>query len=91
MSYELSVESLPTHLRGRIEAVALKMVEAGTVVTARVPGSLGPELAQEIGAAGGQVLSLIPERETLEEWFVRTVEGHPSPDAPEPRTPMEVA
>ena len=35
----------------------------------------GPELAAAVHAAGGRVLSLVPERETLESWFVNVIQN----------------
>lgn len=71
-SFELCAALVPGELRTRIAAAATLFREAGDKVTARLPGaSLGPEMAAAVHAAGGRVLSLVPERETLESWFVR--------------------
>jgi ABC-2 type transport system ATP-binding protein len=71
-SFELCAERVPAELSARIEGAATLFRSAGGTLTAHLPGeTLGPELAGAVHAAGGQVLSLIPERETLESWFVR--------------------
>lgn len=71
-SFELCAERVPDELASRIEQEATLVRRAGTTLTAHLPGkTLGPELAAAVHTAGGQVLSLIPERETLETWFVR--------------------
>jgi hypothetical protein len=59
-------------VRARIRDAASLYREAGDKVTALLPGAaLGPEMAAAVHAAGGRVLSLVPERESLETWFVR--------------------
>lgn len=71
-SFELCADRVPAELRARIAAASRLVREAGDKVTARLDGAAaGPELAAAIHAAGGRVLSLVPERETLESWFVR--------------------
>ena len=72
---ELIVADAPSELRARIAARASSWSESGAIVTARLPGDEGSELASAVAAAGGHVRSLIPERETLEEWFVRVIDG----------------
>jgi hypothetical protein len=59
-------------------------------ITARLPGNeLGPTLASEVHAHGGRLLSLVPERESLEEWFVRLTSAPDREPAVEP-LPAEV-
>jgi ABC-2 type transport system ATP-binding protein len=71
-SFELTADRVGDALRARIRAAASLYREAGDKVTALLPGAtLGPEFAAAVHADGGQVLSLIPERESLESWFVR--------------------
>jgi len=71
-SFELSADRVPPYLRARIAAAASLLRESGEKLTAVLPGAaLGPELAAAVHAGGGRVLSLVPERETLESWFVR--------------------
>jgi ABC-2 type transport system ATP-binding protein len=73
-SFELCAEQVPAALAARIEGAATLVRAAGATITAKLPGEeLGPALAAEVHAAGGRVLSLVPERESLEEWFVRLV------------------
>ena len=71
-SFELCASHVPSELRARLAAASTLFREAGDSVTARLPGAeLGPEMAALVHGAGGRVQSLIPERETLESWFVR--------------------
>jgi len=79
-SFELCAERVSDELASRIEAAATLVRRAGSTLTAHLPGKqLGPEFAAAVHAEGGQVLSLIPERETLETWFVRAT-GHVGAD-----------
>lgn len=95
-SFELCAEQVDEELRSRIEAAATLWRTSGDVITARLPGSeLGPAFAAEVHAHGARLLSLVPERESLEEWFVRLTgagaEGE-SPVAPlAPRPPQPAA
>jgi ABC-2 type transport system ATP-binding protein len=71
-SFELVADGVPDALRDRIAAAASLCRVAANRITAQLPGDqLGPELASAVHAAGGRVLSLVPERESLETWFVR--------------------
>ncbi|MCE9638410.1 MAG: ABC transporter ATP-binding protein [Planctomycetes bacterium] len=71
-SFELTADRVPAELRARIQAASTHYRESGDKITAHVRGSiLGPEFAAAVQGAGGRVLSLVPERETLETWFVR--------------------
>lgn len=71
-SFDLCAAQVPADLRSRIAAQATLYRESGETVSASLPGAaLGPELAAAVHAAGGRVTSLVPERETLESWFVR--------------------
>jgi ABC-2 type transport system ATP-binding protein len=85
-SYELCAQDVPAELAGGIEAQATRFHRAGATLTARLPGDrLGPSLAADVHRAGGRLLSLTPERESLEEWFVRLVKGDaPVEPLPEP-------
>lgn len=88
-SFELCADRVPEDVRRRIAAAATTYRESGDYVTARFPGpATGPEMASAVHAAGGRVQSLIPERESLETWFVRVtgretarVGSGPPPDA----------
>ncbi len=71
-SFELCADKVPPELRAKIAAAATLFREAGDKITARFAGAqTGPEFASAVHSAGGRVLSLVPERETLETWFVR--------------------
>jgi ABC-2 type transport system ATP-binding protein len=85
-SFELCAEQVPESLREKIEAAATLWRTSGDVITARLPGcELGPAFAAEVHAHGGRLLSLVPERESLEEWFVRlTAEAPVEPLPPVP-------
>jgi len=80
-SFELCAARVPEGLKADIRARAQRFRDAGDVVTAHLEGAeAGPELAAAVHAAGGRVLSLVPERETLENWFVRVIQGEePAP------------
>jgi ABC-type multidrug transport system ATPase subunit len=81
-SYELSAEGVPAPLAARMRAAASSARESGGLLTVRLPGGeLGPELAAAAHAAGARVRSLVPERETLESWFVRLTGGGGAPRA----------
>jgi ABC-2 type transport system ATP-binding protein len=93
-SFELCAEQVDEELRNRIAAVATLYRMSGDVITARLPGAeLGPGFAAEVHAHGARLLSLVPERESLEEWFVRLTgagsEGSEpvAPIAPPPEVP----
>ena len=74
-SFELVASRVPEELKGRIREAARLFREAGDTVTAHIDGGdAGPELAAAVHAAGGRVLSLVPERENLEAWFVRVIQ-----------------
>jgi len=93
-SYELCAQDLPAALAARIAAQAVRCHRAGETLTARFAGDrLGPELAAEVHREGGRLLSLTPERESLEEWFVRLVRSEapvePSPPAAAPPALVE--
>jgi ABC-2 type transport system ATP-binding protein len=71
-SFELVATAVPEALRAQIEEEATLFRHAGDTITARLAGATrGPELAAEVVAQEGRVLSLAPQRETLEQWFVR--------------------
>jgi ABC-2 type transport system ATP-binding protein len=90
-SFELCAQRVPEGLRARIESAATLCRTAGDVVTARLPGNeLGPSIAAEVNAQGGRLLSLVPERESLEEWFVRLTAGTPPSDPAVEPLPQEV-
>lgn len=89
-SFELCAEGVPEELCTRLAAAATLFRASGGTVTACLPGSdLGPAFAAQVHAAGGRLLSLAPERESLEAWFVRFLDerAHPAaPDAGSPRS-----
>jgi ABC-2 type transport system ATP-binding protein len=85
-SHELVAEKLPEALAERIRAVATTFRDAAGTVTARIPGPVeGPEIAAAVHAAGGRVLALVPERESLESWFVRLTSANPTGDTADSR------
>ncbi len=74
-SFELCAAHVPDALRETLRARATLFRESGDTVTAHLAGAeAGPELAAAVHAAGGRVLSLVPDRETLESWFVRVIQ-----------------
>jgi hypothetical protein len=80
-SYEFSAERVPAELAAKLRGAATLFREAEGVITARIPGpTSGPDFAAAVHAAGGRVLSLVPERETLESWFVRLTSSNPTGD-----------
>ncbi len=85
-SFELCAEGVPEALRERLAAAATLFRASGATVTACLPGAtLGPAFAAEVHAAGGRLLSLAPERESLETWFVRFLDDRaaaPAASAP---------
>ena len=81
-SFELHATKVPPELAAKIDAAASLCRTAGDTLTARLDGpELGPELAAAVHAAGGRVVSLVPQRETLETWFVRLVGGTAATDS----------
>ncbi len=71
-SFELCAQGVPEELRARIAAAATLFRASGGTVTACLPGAdLGPAFAAQVHSAGGRLLSLVPDRESLEAWFVR--------------------
>jgi ABC-2 type transport system ATP-binding protein len=90
-SFELCAEAVPAQLAKRIESASTLFRAAGATITAHLPGAeLGPRLAAEVHAAGGRLLSLVPERESLEDWFLRLVSGETPPVPVEPMQELEV-
>jgi ABC-2 type transport system ATP-binding protein len=74
-SFELVASHVPAELKDRIRHEARLFREAGDTITAHLDGAEpGPELAAAVHAGGGRVLSLVPERENLEAWFVRVIQ-----------------
>jgi ABC-2 type transport system ATP-binding protein len=71
-AFELRARDVPEALVARVKGMASRFAESAGGIEARLPGEdLAPQLAREIVTAGGTILALVPERETLEEWFVR--------------------
>ena len=80
-SFELVASRVPDELKARIREAARLFRDAGDTVTAHLAGAdLGPELASAVHDAGGRVLSLVPERENLEAWFVRVIQRETADD-----------
>jgi ABC-2 type transport system ATP-binding protein len=76
-AWELLVDDASESLRTQLQTAGATLTElsAGRVQI-HLPGSMAPEpLLQLVSAAGGRVLSLQPVRETLEEVFLKHVEG----------------
>jgi ABC-2 type transport system ATP-binding protein len=91
-SYELTAENLPPALAEKIRAASSLYRDAAGVVTAKIAGATGgPELASQVIAGGGRVLGLVPERETLESWFVRLTSVNPTGDTADSRAPAAKA
>ena len=87
-SYELVAERVPAELAAKVKAAASLFRDAGGSLTAKLPGpDLGPDLAAQVHAAGGRVVALVPERETLESWFVRLTSARPEGDVAGGRSP----
>jgi ABC-2 type transport system ATP-binding protein len=85
-SYELTAERVPPELAARIRAAATVLREVDEELVARLPGpDAGPEFAAEVHAAGGRVVGLVPERESLESWFVRLTSTDPTGDTADAR------
>jgi hypothetical protein len=85
-SYEIVAENVPAELAAKIRAGAALYRDAAGTITAKIPGATGgPELAAAVVAAGGRLLSLVPERETLESWFVRLTSVNPTGDTADSR------
>ncbi len=71
-AFEISARQVPPEIATRIKQQADKYHEGDSLLRAVLPGTeAGPDFAVEITQGGGKVLSLVPERESLEEWFVR--------------------
>jgi ABC-2 type transport system ATP-binding protein len=72
---EVRVEALTDPVRAALERFG-PVKANGTLATVELPadGSV-PDLAEAVIASGGRLQALIPQRETLEDMFVRVVEG----------------
>jgi ABC-2 type transport system ATP-binding protein len=80
-SYELTAEHVPADVADAIRSAATLYRDAAGIVTAKLAGpDAGPELATRVASAGGRVVALVPERETLESWFVRLTSASPAGD-----------
>ena len=91
-SYELTAQAVPPALSAKIRAAASIFREAAGTLTAKIPGATGgPDLASEVIAAGGRVIGLVPERETLESWFVRLTSVNPTGDTANSRAAAQGA
>jgi ABC-2 type transport system ATP-binding protein len=72
---ELRVEALTEPVRAALECFGTVIANGSTAtVELRADGRV-PDLAEAVIASGGRLESLIPQRETLEDMFVRVVEG----------------
>ena len=76
-SWELLLDGVSDALLERLHAAGAETTTlGGGRVQASVPGDRAPEpLLQLVGAAGGRVFSMQPVRETLEDVFLKHVEG----------------
>jgi hypothetical protein len=76
-AWELLVDGADQGLRAQLAAAGGAMTELGAGrLQVHVPGTLAPEpFLQLVGNGGARVLSLQPVRETLEEVFLKHVEG----------------
>lgn len=81
---EFSVRAWELLVDGAAEALRRQLATAGVTLTdlgagrlqVHLPGAMAPEpILQLVSAGGGRVLSLQPVRETLEEVFLKHVEG----------------
>jgi ABC-2 type transport system ATP-binding protein len=73
---ELQVEGGDPGLRSALEAVGpVRDVEAGLVEVRVADPRRVPELADAVVRHGGRLHAMVPQRETLEEFFIRTVTG----------------
>lgn len=75
--WELLVDGADEPLRARLRDSGVTLTDLGNGrVQVHVPGAMAPEpYLQMVGSAGARVLSLQPVRETLEEVFLKHVEG----------------
>jgi ABC-2 type transport system ATP-binding protein len=81
LSYELIAERVPADVAAKLQRASAMFRETEGTLTAKLAGpELGPEMASEVIASGGRVLALVPERETLETWFVRLTSVNPTGD-----------
>ena len=76
-SWDLLVDGLAESVRAQLLASGGTLAElGGGRVQVHLPGSLAPEpVLQLVSGAGGRVLALQPVRETLEDVFLKHVEG----------------
>jgi ABC-2 type transport system ATP-binding protein len=76
-AWELLVDGASDALRAQLGTGGATLTDLGSGrVQVHLPGAMAPEpLLQLVSAAGGRVLSLQPVRETLEEVFLKHVEG----------------
>ena len=89
-SHELTIVGAPAELVATIRAAATAVREVEGVLTATLAGpDAGPDFAARVAAAGGRVLALVPERETLETWFVRLTSAHPAGDVAGSKSPSK--
>jgi ABC-2 type transport system ATP-binding protein len=70
--FELGVEGASPALAATLRRHAMRCREQPQRLTVQLEGpDLGPLLASAAHAEGARVVSLVPQQETLEEWFVR--------------------
>jgi ABC-2 type transport system ATP-binding protein len=76
-AWELVLDGLDEGARGRLQETGAMLTSlGGDRVQAHLPGTVAPEsLLQDLAARGVRVLSLQPVRETLEDVFLKYVEG----------------
>lgn len=76
-AWELLVDGADEPLRARLRESGVTLTDLGTGrVQVHVPGAMAPEpYLQMVSSTGARVLSLQPVRETLEEVFLKHVEG----------------
>lgn len=76
-SWDLLVDGLAESLRAQLLSAGANLTDLGAGrVQVQLPGGVAPEpVLQSVSSAGGRVLSLQPVRETLEDVFLKHVEG----------------
>jgi len=78
-AYEIEAAELPADLLGELENKSEKYIQRKKTVLFSVSDEdAAKNMARKIMNSNGHLVSYTPRRETLEEYFIRKVEAHPS-------------
>jgi len=85
-AFEIEVQDIPADMAAAFEKQAERtIVRQNTVLYIVGEQKSAEEMLKAITNSSGRLISFVPRRETLEEYFIRRVEAHPASSADETR------